>query len=80
MEGGVAFVGEVGVLKVFGVVFDDAFEEYKVIEDDGAAETCGYFDPRWGLSFYSWWTCPAYLDLHAPFLRRHQILLIRHEH
>ncbi len=38
MEGGVAIVIEVGVLKVFRVVPDYALNEGEVIEVDGAAE------------------------------------------
>ena len=38
VEGGVAVVGEVGVLENGGVGFDDAFEERKVGEVEGAAE------------------------------------------
>lgn len=45
MEGCVAYVGEVGVLKVAGVVLDDALDEGEVVEVDGAAEADRDVDP-----------------------------------
>lgn len=45
MEGGVALVGEVWVLKAAGVVLDDALDKGEVVEMDGAAEADGDVDP-----------------------------------
>jgi hypothetical protein len=45
VEGCVAFIGKVGVLKVAGVVLDDALDEGEVVEVDGAAEADRDVDP-----------------------------------
>ncbi len=48
MQGCVAIVGIVWVLKVLGVVFYDAPEEDEVVEVDGAADAGGRVDPGGG--------------------------------
>lgn len=48
MQGCVAVVGMVWVLKVLGVVFYDAPEEDEVVEVDGAADAGGRVDPGGG--------------------------------
>ena len=39
VEGGVAVVAEVRVLKALGIVFDYAFDEGGIVEVDGSAKT-----------------------------------------
>lgn len=47
MKGGVALVGEVGILEVVRVVLGDALHEDEVVEVDGTPQSDGDVDPRW---------------------------------
>lgn len=54
VEGGVAFVGEVGVLQALRVVLDDAFDEDEVVQVGGAAEADADVDPDGGVNLGFW--------------------------